>query len=420
MMPRVRLVMAFLAFTLIAARAEPQDAATLQNATVRLLVDCQNTSCDHEFFRTEIKFVDHVRQRQDADVHLLITSQATGAGGSEITFSFFGQDRFKGRDHVLKLTTVPAQAQDAIRRQMVRVMSVGLVPYAIESPAVDTLGITTQAAPTAAPAVQNDPWNRWTFRTRVNGYTNGEKSNHSSNINGNINANRTTAAMKLNLSANGNYSESAFELADGRQFISPSRNYGANALWVRSLTGQWSAGVRGNLNSSSFQNTDRSWAVFPAIEYDIFPYAESTRRLLTLQYSVGIRNYDYTVQTVFGKMAERTGAQNFNASLSLRQRWGTVSSGFEASTFIPSLSKNHVSGWGDISLNLFKGLALNLSSELTSLRDQVYLAGGDVTDEEILVRQRQLATRFRYYFQFGVTYTFGSIYSPIVNPRFGN
>jgi hypothetical protein len=420
MRPRVRLALSVFALILVAVNVVAQDAATGRNGTVRLLVDCQNTSCDQDFFRTEIRFVDHVRQRQDADIHLLITSQATGAGGSEITFSFFGQDRFKGRAHVLKLTTVPAQAQDAIRREMVRVMSVGLVPYAIDSPAVSTLAVTTQAAQTAALTAQDDPWNRWTFRTRINGYTNGEKSNRSSNINGNVNANRTTAAMKLNLSANGNYSESRFELTDGRQFTSPSRNYGGNALWVRSLDSHWSVGVRGNLNASSFQNIDRSWSVLPAIEYDIFPYSESTRRLLTLQYSVGIRNYDYTVQTVFGKLTERTGAHNVNASLSLRQRWGTVSSGFEASTLIPSVRKNHVSGWGDINLNLFKGLALNLSSELTSLRDQIYLAAGDVTDEEVLVRQRQLATRYRYYFQFGVTYTFGSIYSPIVNPRFGN
>jgi hypothetical protein len=38
----------------------------------------------------------------------------------------------------------------------------------------------------------------------------------------------------------------------------------------------------------------------------------------------------------------------------------------------------------------------------------------------VLVNQRQLATSYRYYVFFGVSYTFGSIFSPIVNPRFGN
>lgn len=387
---------------------------------VRVLVDCPNTNCDQNFFQTEIKFVDHVRERQDADVHLQITSQATGAGGNELTFSFFGQGRFTGRDHVLRHATVPAQSQDVIRRDMVRVISLGLVLYAIDSPAAATLAVTTQQAAVAAPALQEDPWNRWTFRTRFQGYTQGEKSNKSFNVNTNFNANRTTEAMKLNLSTNGNYSENSFELTDGRKFISPSRNWGVNGLWVKSLDGHWSAGVRGSTSGSSFQNIDQQWAALPAIEYDIFPYAESTRRLFTLQYAAGLRGYDYKETTIYGKDQETRGAHAFTSSISMRQRWGQLSSGFEAASYLPEFSKNHVSGWNDLSLNLIKGLALNFYVELSSIRDQLYLPAGDITNEEVLVRQTQLATRYRYYFNFGVTYTFGSIYSPVVNPRMNN
>jgi hypothetical protein len=411
---------ALLCTSVLSGNATAGQDAPAAPGRVRVFVDCQNTSCDQDFFRTEMTFVDHVRQRQDADVHVLLTSQSTGAGGNEITLSFFGQERFKGRDHVLRLTTVPAQAQDAIRREIVRVMSIGVIPYALDSPVVNTLTVRTQTAPTAAPAAQDDPWNRWTFRVGANGNTSGEKSNRSLYVNANVSANRTTAAMKLNLSANANYNESRFELGDGRIFIAPTRNYNANGLWVKSLTSHWSAGTRASLNSSSFQNIDRSVGLFPAIEYDLFPYSESTRRLLTFRYEAGVRNYDYTQRTVFGKDTETVAAHAGSAYLSLRQRWGTVSSGFEAASFIPEASKNHVSGWGNINLNLVKGLALNFYSELSSIRDQVYLAAGDVTDEEVLVRQRQLATRYRYYFNFGITYTFGSIYSPVVNPRMSN
>ena len=417
---RLPVLAAILVLTLAADAAAQDTPAPPASGRVRVLIDCPNTSCDQDFFRTEMKFVDHVRQRQDADVHVLVTSQSTGAGGNEITFSFFGQERFKGRDHVLRTTTVPAQAQDATRRQMVRVMSVGLVPYALDSPVADTLAVTTQAAPTVTPTVQDDPWNRWTFRIGVNGSTNGERSNKSSYVNGSFTANRTTEAMKLNLNVNGNYNESQFELGDGRRFVAPTRNFNINGLWVKSLTGHWSAGVRTNVNSSSFQNIDRSISAAPGIEYDIFPYAESTRRLLTIRYEVGVRKYDYTKRTVFNKEEETLGTQAVRAYTSLRQRWGTVASGFEFASFIPEAGKNHINGWGEMNLSLFRGLGLNFYTDLTSLRDQVYLAAGDVTDEEVLVRQRQLATRYRYYFQFGVTYTFGSIYSPIVNPRFGN
>lgn len=408
-----------LALLVAAETASAQDAAPAARR-IRVYIDCPNTSCDQEFFRTEVTFIDHLRQRQEADVHLLITSQGTGGGGSEMTFSFYGQQRFTGRDYVLRLTTVPAQAQDAIRRQMTRLMAIGFVPYALDSPAAATLAVTLQAAPAAAIAAQDDPWDRWTFRLGANGNVNGEKSNRSLYLNGSVNANRITADYKLNVSSSFNYNESRFALTDGRQFIAPTRSYNVNGLWVKSIDAHWSVGARGNMNSSTFSNIDRSVGVFPAIEYDIFPYTESTRRLLTIRYEAGFRHNDYVERTVYGKDSEGIGAHAVNSYLSLRQRWGTVSSGVEAASFIPEMSKNHVTGWGNLNLNLVKGLGLNFYTELTSLRDQVSLAATDASDEEVLVRQRQLATRYRYYFNFGVTYTFGSIYSPIVNPRFSN
>jgi hypothetical protein len=39
--------------------------------------------------------------------------------------------------------------------------------------------------------------------------------------------------------------------------------------------------------------------------------------------------------------------------------------------------------------------------------------------EVILLRQRQLLTGYQYYFNFGISYSFGSLFNNIVNPRFG-
>jgi hypothetical protein len=41
------------------------------------------------------------------------------------------------------------------------------------------------------------------------------------------------------------------------------------------------------------------------------------------------------------------------------------------------------------------------------------------TPEEILLRQRQLRSGYDYDFSLSLTYTFGSIFSAMVNPRFG-
>ena len=205
-----------------------------------------------------------MRDRQNADVHLLMTGQSTGSGGREITFSFFGQGRFMGRDQVLKETFVVAASEDAVRRGMVRVMSLGLVPYALGTPSADRLRVTVQPQPstTAAggAAPTHDPWNRWSFRVNLNGNANGESSSKSFYINTNVNANRTTDESKINLNARMNYRESKFDLPDGRTFLSPNRDYGINGLYVKSLDGHWSAGVRSNWNSSTFSNQNWSWS----------------------------------------------------------------------------------------------------------------------------------------------------------------
>jgi hypothetical protein len=43
-----------------------------------------------------------------------------------------------------------------------------------------------------------------------------------------------------------------------------------------------------------------------------------------------------------------------------------------------------------------------------------------LTPEDILLQIRQLETQYDYYTSVGISYKFGSIYSNIVNPRFGD
>ena len=64
--------------------ASPLAAQDVQNPeTVGIFFDCQTMGCrDLDYFRREIPFVDWVRDREVADVHVLVTSQATGGGCS--------------------------------------------------------------------------------------------------------------------------------------------------------------------------------------------------------------------------------------------------------------------------------------------------------------------------------------------------
>src|SRR5687767_5667076 len=59
---------------------------------LQVFLDCNN--CYADFLRTEVAFVNYVRDRTEADIHLLITRAQTGSGGSEFTLAFIGGARF--------------------------------------------------------------------------------------------------------------------------------------------------------------------------------------------------------------------------------------------------------------------------------------------------------------------------------------
>jgi hypothetical protein len=70
------------------------------------------------------------------------------------------------------------------------------------------------------------------------------------------------------------------------------------------------------------------------------------------------------------------------------------------------------------SIRITKGLTLSFDTNYSSIHNQINLEKGDASFEDILIRRRQLATSFNFYSGVNLSYTFGSIYNNVVNPRF--
>ena len=381
---------------------------------LRVFIDCQNIGCDLDYFRKEIGFVDYVRDRQEGDVHVLITSQSTGSGGREITFRFL-----HGTDErvMTRLTSVDA-TEDQIRQRVVQAIKVGLVSYVADTPAGEELQITHRASMAKTQTTSaSDKWNYWVFRPRFNMFMNGESSQRSMSINGNIAANRVTEGSKIQLSLNGNYRQSTFDLEEGR-IVSIRRGQGFTALAVKSLTPHWSAGAVATVNASTFNNQDLHFRAAPAIEYNFYPYSESTKRQLTFLYDIGADYYRYKEVTIFDKTSERLLRHGFDLSLTLKQPWGTADVSFQMRQFLSSPSKHRLQVFGDTELRIVKGLSLNFDGGIFRIRDQLSLPKGEISTEEVLLQQRQLATSYEYFFGLGISYSFGSIYNNVVNTRF--
>ena len=403
------------------APATATSADTARAGAVRAFLDCQSSGCDFDFMRDQIRWATWVRDRLVADVQLLVTSLRTGSGGTEYTVTAIGLERFKGRADTVVVFTNPNDAADAIRRQLARTFSLLLAPYAAKTPLAARLTLT-YADPTGGAAMaqpSKDRWNFWVYRISGNGYMNGEKSSKSLDMNLNASANRVTAQWKLNINSNYGYSESKYALGSEGTFVNLQRNYSTSVLAVRSLDDHWSAGLTADASSSDYLNQRLSAKVAPAIEYDLFPYKEFTRRQLTFYYSLGLQTFRYKERTLDGELNETRPVHNANLSWNAKQQWGSLNVGLFASQYLHSLDRYNYGASGNVSLRISKGLSVNFGGYASRVADQLYLPRRSLTDQQIIARQQALATNFRYFGNFGVSYTFGSIFNNVVNPRFG-
>ena len=110
------------------------------------------------------------------------------------------------------------------------------------------------------------------------------------------------------------------------------------------------------------------------------------------------------------------------ASITLDQRepWGSLQVRFEVSSFLPEIDQHRLDLEGEVSLRLARGLSFTVEGSASRLRDLISLPRRGATAEETLLRLRRLQSGYEYDLQVGLTYTFGSIFNTIVNPRFGS
>jgi hypothetical protein len=412
------LAVVFICFSSAQAQTQPDSLESIEKKALRVYIDCDLCgSDDFDYIRTEIAFVNYVRDRKEAQVHILITTQETGSGGTEFTITFIGQHEYAGNNDTLKYVSKKDDTDDIVRQGNVRVMKLGLMRYVAKTPQAEQIAIAYSKP--AAQKVVVDKWNYWVFSLNLDSYLNGQKSTNLVSLYGSVSANRVTPAWKINLSVNANYFESNFDLGD-RTISSFSRGRSFYGLAVKSFDEHWSIGLSGSAFSSTFSNTDWGLNIAPAVEYNLFRYAESTRRQLRFLYRAGYNDAQYDEETIYDKTSEALFNQELSITLDVKQPWGSVRASLQSSNYFHDFNKNRAELFGELSLRLFKGVSFRVFGDVSRIRDQLSLPKGGASPEEILLQRRQLATQYSYFASIGLSYTFGSIYNNVVNPRFGN
>jgi hypothetical protein len=384
----------------------------------RVFLDCPS-GCDLDYLRTEIPFVDYVRDRGDSDLHVLITTQPTGAAGREHTLALMGQGRFAGMNETVRYLSEQNEPEERTRHGLARVLKLGLMRYVAQTGVASHITISS-SEPRQERKVE-DPWKSWVFSTRAEGEIEGEESRTEYWARLSLGANRVTPQWKINLGLAARHEEKRFEVEEDGvvdTVVSTRVDRELNATVVRSLGPHWSLGAAARTWTSSFENTRLGFHVGPMAELSVFPYEQATRRRLVAQYKLELGHLEYEEETLFGLLRETRGRHGVEIEMDQREPWGSLSGELELFHYLHDAGKYRLEARGRASLRVAQGLSLNLGLGASRVRDQITLPRRDATAEEVLLRQRQLASGYEYGGWVGVTYTFGSIYNNVVNPRF--
>ena len=400
-----------------------------QVETISVFLDCDD--CDTEYVRTEIAYVNWVRDRTVADVHVLVTAQDLAAGGDAFTFAFLGQRGFTGRGDTLLYNTNPTTTDDEERRGLTRTLALGLVSFVARTTAAQSLRITMPRVEGNAPGTQTlparDPWRAWVFEIDLSGDLGGEQNYRNREFDLEFNANRTTEQWKTTLELSNSYSgeraidqefDSLGNVIGSETFTNIQRNWGIELVVVKSVSDHISTGFRSSMGSNTFRNQKRRSEFMPAVEYNVFPYSEATRRRLAFQFATGMDSYAYHDTTIFDKLTEKLPVYFASMNYATQQTWGQSGIQLEHRGYLNDPSKRSTELSGDLQVRLFRGFSVRFGGGYSWIHDQVYLPKGERDQADLLLRRRALLTGYEYNAFFGVSYTFGSIFNNVVNPRF--
>jgi hypothetical protein len=391
---------------------------TAKPRQLKVFLDCE--SCYADFLRSEIEFVDYVRDRTEAEVHVLITQAQTASGGTEHTVEMIGAGRFSAVVETLRTATASSDTDDIIRRQLATTVRAGLLRFLTRDAVPAGLDVAVKLGTEAQrPAVTGDRWNNWVFSLQGSASFEGEESSRERQLGASFSADRITPEWKITLGAEFDHEREEFDLDEDEPVKAVRREQDFDWLVVKGLGEHWSIGGRGDVESSTFDNIEFSISAAPAIEYNVFPYSMYTRRQLRALYDIGVIHSSYYEETLFGKTAETRPQHEISLTWEQRERWGSLEARVEWSQYLHDLSKNRLEVEGQFSVRLARGLSVASEVNASRIRDQLSLPGRGATDEEILLRLRQLESGYQYGFSVSLTYTFGSIFSSVVNPRFG-
>lgn len=374
-------------------------------------------SVHQQYIREKITFVNYVRDRELSKVHIMIRQLPAGMAGENYVISFFGRGAFEGMNNEITYWDPGTSTTNETRQGLVEMITMGLAPYLANTDIVSHMSLVISAGRSQDSKGVEDPWKNWVFE--VYGGINFARESKQSRFDSRwgFYADKVSEDWKIRSRPYFNINRRTF-LTDEEEITRQSYRHGFDGYYIKSISQHWSAGLFVDMLSSTFHNILFNIEAAPGIEYSLFPYREATYKAITFVYRLGGGYHNYIEETVFFKDQESLFNHTVDLSARFQQPWGSFSASISGSHYFHDFTANRLSFESDLGLRIIKGLSVNISGSFNFINDLVALPAGDLSLEDILLQQSRQATNYEANGRIGITYTFGSQFSNVINTRF--
>jgi hypothetical protein len=409
------------AFTIILLFISANAQTASKNDKLKVFLDCtREWLCDFDFVRQEMKMVDFVRDRFQADVHVQVVTNFSSGGGEQNELNFLGLKNFSSRNDTLNYFNNATMTEDEKRKQLVKYLKLGLTSYYAKTSVAEKIDISYSVKDNenedTKEQQKKDHWNFWQMSINASGNFNGDQNYKSQYISGGVSAGRETNKSRTNINISQETNKTTFTLADGSKDIAQNKSTSFNANHAIKLNEHWAAGANLNYQRSLFDNYDMNLTIRPRLEYSFTPYSKFNSERIIIQYLIGAEVNNYSDSTIYFKTKETQVRQSLNFIASFTKPWGSINLGTFFSHYMSDFKKKNISFNGSVNWKVFKGFNFGIGGEYAIVRDQINIKKGSASSTDVLTRRRALLSGYNYFVAVGFSYRFGSIFNSAVFP----
>jgi hypothetical protein len=332
--------------------------------------------------------------------------------------------RFSALQDTFAFTLDAYATDDITRAALLHYIELGLVPYLMKTPAKDLISLIIDEGETGyAPKLDSDKWRNWIFELNAGTNLSSTKSLKNVNVTAGLDFYKVTPEIKVESYNAFAFSEQKYKLYDGDSLIysnlSSQQQISSGNLVCISIGDHAGIGGVGVYERDNFRNLNHQLSVGPAIEYNIYPYAEATRKQFRFLYIPYYEYSDYIDSTVHNKIKEN----RFNHELNIMVTYNAPAFRIDAAaSAVSSLTdfSQHEFGCSIFWRRTFEKqrINFNINASFIYSNDQVGLKKETASMEEFLLNKCELESEFSYTIGFSISYRFGSKQDNTVNPRF--